>query len=73
MGKYGGFKSEKRKKENARLKKQEEKRQRRFGLKTTEDSEEQGEIIEGQESPEEQQITGEQEIVKGEEAIKASS
>ncbi len=49
MGKYGGFKSEKRKKENARIKKQEEKRKRRFGLKAEEDSGEQ-EVLEENET-----------------------
>ncbi len=36
MARHGGYKAEKRRKETARLKKQEEKRQRRFGAKAEE-------------------------------------
>lgn len=37
MARRGGYKSDKRRKETERLKKQEEKRQRRFGLKPREE------------------------------------
>jgi len=72
VGKYGGFKSEKRKKENARLKKQEEKRQRRFGLKTAEDAGEPGEVIEGQETSEEEDVTEEEDVAGAEGNVKTS-
>ncbi len=56
------YKSEKRRKETARIKKQEEKRQRRFGLKTREEGQEpeeaqDGTALETSETVEEQKKT----------------
>ena len=57
MARHGGYKSEKRRKETARLKKQEEKRQRRFGAKTQ--NEEAGDEIESAEGVDTESTTTE--------------